>query len=123
MRYHACACGSPGVEPDFRYCGSCNCLKGAGVQTPLGPGVVDSLRPTGEIIVELDTGVYRQFGRTQITRLEARDPGCDVIKPTPSMAADRTAYCPPLPDPDLLRPIRLIMLQRSFGPLAFAQAR
>jgi len=45
-------------------------------------------------------------------------------QPLPTIRPDATTDCRPLPgDPDRLRPIRLMMLQRSFGPLAFAQAR
>ncbi len=131
MRYHPCACcQSPGVEPDFRYCGSCEGLRRQAVTTPLGPGIVDALRPTGAIIVELDTGVFRQFARSQITPAPHRasrpapsPPAIPQPTPRPELpTADRTTDCRPLADPDPLARYRRALLQRSFGPAAFAQA-
>ena len=101
-------------DPSVRTCGHCAGLVGRTVRTPSGTGQVVQLRPTGQIIVELGPGAFREFWRSDITVGEPAPALPPAAAPVPRLEPDHTAECLPLPDPDPLRKYRAILLSRAY---------
>ncbi len=120
-RFRCRVCGEDTGTSDSHLCGRCAGLRDTRVSTPLGFGIVDSLRPTGEVVVCLDTGVYRQFASSEVTPQPALQP---ALQPVPTREPDRTSWCPPLPDDMLIEQIWLMhrraLVRRSLGAAAYA---